>query len=77
MKQICNSGLQILRRRRLFVVYLMTLSVFHITCHMIQRMAMNCKDVKRSGHGFNTVPESAWTDCGKPQKFIFQPGPTK
>ena len=33
------------------MVYLMTLSVFHITCHTIQRLAINCKDVKRSGHG--------------------------
>jgi len=77
MKQICNSGLQILRRRHLSVVYLMTLSKFHTTCHMIQRLAMNCKDVKTSGHGFNTIQESAWTDCGKPQKFNFQPEPTK
>jgi hypothetical protein len=51
MKQICNSCLQILKRRHLFVAYLMTLSVFRITCHMIQRLAINYKDVKRSGHG--------------------------
>jgi hypothetical protein len=44
---------------------------------MTQRLAMNRIDVKRSGQGFNTMPESACTDCGKLKKFSFQPGSTK
>jgi hypothetical protein len=78
-KQICNSDLQILRRRHLFVVYLMTLSIPQITCPMTKWLAMNCNDTRRRGHGLNgsIVPEFAWTDWGKPQKLSFEPGPTK
>jgi hypothetical protein len=62
-KQSCNGGLQILRRRHLFVVSLTTLSISHTACHMIQ-LAMNCEDMKRSSHDLNgsIMAKSACTD---------------
>lgn len=38
---------------------------------------MNCKDMKRSCHGFNTMPESVWTDCGHKNSAFNQDLPNK